>query len=176
MMVNIDDDPVPTLSDQPAGRSAVARPSMGAHLWPSQFIAQVAENGAAALNSSGHLFQVQARGHLVKFWSGPEMAIHYEVALHKRDGRLEIGFHMEADPEVNEALYRDLDKCLLEIQATLGSSVWLEPWDKGWVRLYETQPLWPLDSVRVDETVERLVALITTMQPIFEALAPDLQP
>ena len=175
-MVYLDDEPDSTSAEQPGGRSAaVARHAMGARLLPAQFISQVATQAASALRSSGFDFQIQTRGRLVKLWSGSDMAIHYEVAAHERDARLEIGFHMEAEPEVNEALYRDLDKCLLEIQASLGSSVWLEPWDKGWVRLYETQPLWPLDSVRVDETVERLVELISTVQPIFEALAPDLQ-
>jgi hypothetical protein len=41
---------------------------------------------------------------------------------------------MEADEAHNAALYRELDKCLLDIQLELGDSVWLEPWDKGWVR------------------------------------------
>ena len=146
----------------------------GARLRPSQFIGQVASQAGAALRASGLPFQVRTRGRLAQFWSGKDASIHFEVWVHEREARLEIGFHMEADEARNAALYRELDKCLLDIQVQLGGGVWLEPWDKGWVRLYETQPLWPLDTVRVDDTADRVVAFVQVIQPVYEAIIEHL--
>jgi hypothetical protein len=119
-------------------------------------------------------FQVQARSRLVKLWSGGDGSIHYEVWVHERESRLEIGFHMEADEAYNAALYREFDKCLLDIQVQLGDGVWLEPWDKGWVRLYETHPLWPLDLARVYETAERVVAFVRAVEPVYQSIVARL--
>ncbi|HEY0070049.1 MAG TPA: hypothetical protein VGE04_08795 [Chloroflexia bacterium] len=154
--------------------SADANVLPGARLRPSQFIAQVGSQAATALRASGLPFQFRARSRLVQFWGGRDASIHYEVWVHEREARLEIGFHMEADEARNAALYRELDKCLLDIQHQLGSGVWLEPWDKGWVRLYETQPLWPLDTVRADETADRVVAFVKVIQPVYEAILERL--
>lgn len=163
-------------SDEDSRYSGVAPADVlpGSRLRPSQFIAQVASRAAVALSSLGEDFQVQWRSRLVKFWSGNDPSIHYEVWVHEREARLEIGFHMEADEAHNAELYRELDKCLLDIQLELGNSVWLEPWDKGWVRLYETQPLWPLDTIRVEDTVARVVEFIHAVQPVYESILEEL--
>lgn len=145
----------------------------GRSLRPSQFIARVSQSAEAALRHSGLRFNVQARSRLVKFWRGAP-AIHYEVWVHERESRLEIGFHLEAEEAFNAALYRELDRCLLDVQFQLGGGVWLERWDHGWARLYETQPLWPLDEARVQETVERLVQFIGAVEPIYEAILARL--
>ncbi|MDQ5823346.1 MAG: hypothetical protein M3441_03930 [Chloroflexota bacterium] len=142
----------------------------GPRLRPSQFIAQVAKQAEVDLRAAGLRFQVQARGRLVKFWSGDDASIHYEIWVHEREARLEIGFHMEADEARNAALYREFDKCLLDLQVQLGAGVWLEPWDKGWVRLYETQPLWPLDTGRVYDTAERIVAFTRAVEPVYQSI------
>jgi hypothetical protein len=134
----------------------------------------VATGVQAALLAEGLPFQVQARSRLVKFWSGEDAAVHYEVWLHEREGRLEIGFHMEADEAFNTALYREFDRCLLDIQVQLGDGVWLEHWDKGWVRLYETQPLWPLDTARVYETMGRVVEFARVVEPVYQAIVSRL--
>jgi hypothetical protein len=144
-------------------------------LRPNQFISQVASLAGSELEAAGLHLQVHARSRLVKFWSGEDAAVHYEVAVHERDSRLEIGFHMEADEAVNAALYREFDKCVLEIQAQLGDGVWLEPWDRGWARLYETQPLWPLDISRVYETAERVVAFASVVEPVYQAILARLE-
>ena len=149
--------------------------SAGPRLRPSQFISQVATQARSGLQEAGFQFEVQARSRLVKFWSGEDAAVHYEVWVHEREGRLEIGFHMEADEDRNAALYREFDKCLLDIQVQLGGGVWLEPWDKGWVRLYETQPLWPLDTGRVYETAERVVAFATAVEPVYQSILNKLE-
>lgn len=147
----------------------------GPSLRPSQFISQVAKHTEAELRAAGLRFQVQARGRLVKFWGGDDASMHYEVWVHEREARLEIGFHMEADEALNAALYREFDKCLLDLQVQLGAGVWLEPWDKGWVRLYETQPLWPLDTGRVYDTAERVVAFAKAIEPVYHSILVKLE-
>lgn len=116
------------------------------------------------------------RSRLAKFWLGSDPSIHYELALHERTSQLEIGLHLESAPDTNRALYRHLDRCMLEIQAQLGQSFWLEDWDRGWVRLYETQPLWPLDQSRADEVASRICQVISTLQPIYEAAPVPIPP
>lgn len=147
----------------------------GPRLRPSQFIAQVATRAEADLRAAGLNLNVQARSRLAKFWSGTDASIHYEVWVHEREARLEIGFHMEADEALNAALYREFDKCLLDLQVQLGEGVWLEPWDKGWVRLYESQPLWPLDTGRVYDTAERIVAFTSAVEPVYQSILLKLQ-
>lgn len=147
----------------------------GPRLRPSQFITQVATQAEAGLRAAGLHFQVQARSRLVKFWSGADATVHYEVWVHEREARLEVGFHMEADEDTNAALYRAFDKCLLDIQVQLGGGVWLEPWDRGWVRLYETQPLSPLDTGRVYETAERVVDFAKAIEPIYQSILAGLE-
>ena len=43
----------------------------------------------------------------------------------------------------------------------------LEPWDKGWYRLYETFRAPVLSSDVLDATAGRLAAYITTLDPIL---------
>ena len=85
-----------------------------------------------------------------------------------------MGLHMESEANVNRTIYRELDRCLLEIQAQLGTSMWLEEWDRGWARLYETQPLSPLDAARVEEVAARLCEIIQVLQPVYESILDEL--
>jgi len=59
---------------------------------------------------------------------------------------------------------------LLEIQEALGDSIWLEDWDRGWTRIYETQPLYPLDDARIMAVALRLVEIMDYLQPLLEAI------
>jgi hypothetical protein len=42
----------------------------------------------------------------------------------------------------------------------------LEPWDRGWSRLYETLQAPYLDQLVLNSAVERLVLYITALQPL----------
>jgi hypothetical protein len=128
----------------------------------------------ARLAESGGKPQTNSRGRLAKFWYGRHGSIHYEIWMHERTMQLEMGLHCESTPEYNLALYGSFDRCLLEIQATLGSSFWLEEWDHGWVRLYETRPYFPLDAGRVDEIAARMCEIIQTLQPVLEGIMASL--
>lgn len=143
-------------------------------LKPAAFLAALAQSLASGWSEgesegdSASEFHSYARSRIAQFWFGPDNPIHYEVALHERTGRLELGLHFEADPALNRALYAFFDKCLLEIQAELGPHFWLEDWDRGWARLYETYPLWPLSTERVETISLRLRKIISVLQPILQ--------
>ncbi len=55
---------------------------------------------------------------------------------------------------------------MVEVKARLPRAE-LEPWDRGWTRLYETLPAPQLDEVVLANAVERLDAYITTLQPML---------
>jgi hypothetical protein len=151
-----------------AGRAMFAR------LRPREFIQRTGVAAQQALRAQRLDFNLQVRGRLLKLWAGSDMSVHYEVAVHEREMQLEVGLHMEADAARNAALYREFDRCLLDLQAELGERLWLERWDRGWARLYETEPLWPLDELRVEAVATRLVELIAVIQPVCEAIVEQL--
>jgi hypothetical protein len=143
-------------------------------LQPAAFLSQVSREVISRLAERGARPETNARGRLAKFWYGPHSSIHYEVWLHDRTLQLEIGLHAESTPEYNLALYNAFDRCMLEVQAALGASFWLEEWDHGWIRLYETHPFFPLDAARVDEIAARTCEIIHTLQPVLEDIMSAL--
>ena len=52
-----------------------------------------------------------------------------------------MGLHLEAEPATNDRIANGLARQLLMIKARLGQQLDLEPWDRGWVRLYETHAI-----------------------------------
>jgi hypothetical protein len=156
--------------DTTAGARAT-RPRMpGSSLMPTPFVRAVAQEVVRQVAKPGPQLNTEVRSRLAKFWYGDDAAIHYELSLHENTSQLEVGLHAEASAERNRAIYNALDRCLVEIQKELGTSVWLEEWDRGWIRLYETQPLWPLDVPRASEVAARLHEIIAVVQPMYEAL------
>jgi hypothetical protein len=139
-------------------------------LRPPAFLAAVAREVAAYFVQRGNPVRSRVRSHLAQFWWGSDNSVHYEIALHERSGRIELGLHFESDPTRNRALYAGFDRYLLEIQNALGDGIWLEDWDKGWVRLYETQPLAPIDEARVYALAGRFCEIMECLQPIYETL------
>jgi hypothetical protein len=152
----------------------IASHQVNSSLRPSAFIQAVVHAVQKEIGSHSNDFHCHARSRLAKFWFGRDDSIHYEIWLHERTSQLEIGLHLESSPAVNRAIFKRLDNCLLEIQSELGQSFWLEEWDRGWARLYETQPLWPLDESRVDEVASRLRQVIGVIQPIYEAISTQV--
>jgi hypothetical protein len=134
------------------------------------FVAAVAHEVRAYYASSGREPKTEVRSRLAKFWWGRDQAIHYELALHERYMQLELGLHFEASPETNRRLFDAFGPHLLEIQDQLGDSVWLEEWDRGWTRIYETHALMPLDDERTFSVAARLCELMDCLQPLLEAI------
>jgi hypothetical protein len=170
------DEPQPWNPDQ----EREAEPALPAprvelgNLKPAAFLLRVAAFVDLDTRANHSDFHHQARSRLVQFWFGPDRTVHYELWVHERNAQLELGLHFEASADRNKAYHAELDKCLLEIQAALGPTLWLEEWDHGWVRLYETVPLWPLDEARVEQVSQRLSEIISFLQPLLRSIGVKL--
>ena len=138
------------------------------NLRPNKFIRLTAARVQELASSLYTDLRSNVRGHLFQYWRGPTSANHYEVWLHERLNKIELGIHFEGSLTANRAHYEYLDSHLLEIQASLGPQIWLEDWDHGWVRLYETIPMLPLDEAKVEEVAARLCRIISVVQPLLE--------
>jgi hypothetical protein len=109
-----------------------------------------------------------ARGHgrLLKLHFG-HSEFHFEAWHHTGAGKLEVGLHFEGSPELNRHAFDFFRPRMVEIKARLPHAE-LEPWDRGWSRLYETMLAPQLDEPVMDRAIERLVAYVTTLQPLVE--------
>lgn len=96
-----------------------------------------------------------------------EPALHYEAWHHAGQGRLEVGLHFEASRPENDAALEFFRQRMVEVKASLPRAE-LEPWDRGWSRLYETLPAARLDDGVVRETVARMTAYVVTLQPLLD--------
>jgi hypothetical protein len=103
-------------------------------------------------------------------WWYDDPRLHFEAWWHARTGRLELGLHLESSPEVNDRIAAGLSRRMLEVKARLGPRIDLEPWEKGWVRLYETDPVEVFDTSRVAATAERIAQLIEVLWPMCTEL------
>jgi hypothetical protein len=56
---------------------------------------------------------------------------------------------------------------MVEIKASLPRAE-LEPWDRGWTRMYETLAAPQLDEAVLDDAGERLCDYITTLEPLMQ--------
>ena len=56
---------------------------------------------------------------------------------------------------------------MVEVKARLPRAE-LEPWDRGWSRLYETVPAARLDDQVLGQAVECMTEYVVTLQPMLE--------
>jgi hypothetical protein len=115
----------------------------------------------------------KGRGHnrLLKLHYGrPEF--HYEAWHHTGAGKLELGLHFEGPAELNRQAFDFFRPRMVEIKASLTRAE-LEPWDRGWSRLYETLSAPQLDELVLQSAIERLAAYIITLQPLVTAFWED---
>ena len=99
-------------------------------------------------------------------------SVHYEMWIQKRRGIVELGLHFEGDPESN---FRQLELLMGywdEIRSSLGESVELQQWDKGWCRAHEVVPLQPLSNDFLVEVSLKLSNLIRNLEPLLRAPLP----
>ena len=122
----------------------------------------------------GHLppdlcdFRWQARPCLVQIHYG-HPHLHYEVWRLSRREALELGLHFEhRDREVNARLLHHFDAYAVAIKAELGEDVEVEPWDKGWAKVYQTLPLEPFERPYLERVAGRLAQMIAYLQPILD--------
>lgn len=107
----------------------------------------------------------RGRGRLMKVYF-EEPAFHYEAWHHAGAGRLEIGLHFESSAVENQAAFDYFRSRMVEVKSGLPRAE-LEPWDRGWSRLYETLPATRLDDAVLDRSVECLVEYIVNLQPML---------
>lgn len=108
---------------------------------------------------------LRGRGRLMKVHYG-DPSFHYEAWHHTGAGRLEIGLHFESSGERNQSAFGFFRARMVEVKEELPRAE-LEPWDRGWVRLYETMPAARLDRDVLESTGALLSAYITTLQPML---------
>ena len=104
-------------------------------------------------------------GRLMKFDYGRPEA-HFEAWHHAAIGRFEVGLHFEGSGAFNQAAFEYFRRRILEVKAALPSAE-LEPWDRGWSRLYETLPAPYLDHELVAVAGARVAAFVETLQPML---------
>ena len=138
----------------------------------NEFMAALPE---AVQHFLGHGWHVQ-RGRLwpwgVQFYFD-DPRYHYEISrVPPRLGdRLELGLHFESkNPADNRWLLAGFDARLVEIKASLGDSVVAEPWDRGWTKVYETEPLEAYDDGYLRKIAERMAVIVRLLHPVYQAL------
>ena len=108
----------------------------------------------------------RGRGRLMKLHFG-EPAFHYAAWHHTGAGRIEVGLHFEATHAENDAAFDFFRSRMVEVKASLPRAE-LEPWDRGWSRLYETLQAPRLDDGVVREAVDCMAAYVVTLQPLLD--------
>ena len=135
---------------------------------PSDFFTALRKDLKQRLPTALRNFRTtRGRGRLMKVHFG-EPAFHYEAWHHAGVGRLEVGLHFEASAGENQAAFDFFRSRMVEVKASLPRAE-LEPWDRGWKRLYETLAAAQLDEIVMAGAVERMDAYISTLQPMVSA-------
>ncbi len=105
---------------------------------------------------------------LVKiFYRNPKL--HYEVGVRGPERLIEIGLHLEADKNTNDALLAYFNLHSVEIHAELGERIEIEQWTNSWARVHEVVPYDQLDAALVDVLAKKLARMITVLQPLLDA-------
>lgn len=135
-------------------------------LAPAEFFSGLRKGVKSKLPQDLKSFETgRGRGRLIKLHYGhPEF--HFEAWHHTGAGRLEIGLHFEGSPDANQRAFDYFRERVVEVKARLPRAE-LEPWDRGWSRLYETVPAPLLDELVLASAIERMDAYITTLQPML---------
>lgn len=125
---------------------------------------------AAALPDGPVLKPHQPFGGILQFQTG-DRRLHYEVARFKRMRQFELGLHFESrDKQLNRFLLDGFQRHLIEIRHQLGDTVVVEPWDRGWSKLYTLVPQQPLTVKYQQQIATRLAELIVCCHPILSEL------
>jgi hypothetical protein len=121
---------------------------------------------ARALPAELRGFEHRRVSGVMKFHYGrPET--HYEAWYHSGQGRVEVGLHFEGSPELNAAGLDFFRARMVEVKGSLPRAE-LEPWDRGWTRLYETFPAVGLDNDALAATAGRIAAYMIALQPLLD--------
>jgi hypothetical protein len=130
------------------------------------FLRQVADELPMHLPPGLRDLQSEQWGRFYKVWYG-DKRLHFETQF-LSEGRLEIGFHMEADPETNERVAAHLERKAARIRKALGDEVKAGSHGPKWRSLAETWSGGDLRSVEAaTEAAARLAQFIRTIRPLL---------
>lgn len=118
-----------------------------------------------------HSFHLGETRWFFQVYFGRDRHIHYEVSRTTAIcGRmLEIGLHFEnRDKTRNQFLLDAFRRYILELREGLGEGLVAEEWDRGWTKVYEAYPNEALTLDTQAFAAQRLGAVISTMQPLYE--------
>ncbi|HEX2680105.1 MAG TPA: hypothetical protein VHQ03_02300 [Candidatus Dormibacteraeota bacterium] len=136
-------------------------------LAPSDFFTGLRKGLKVRLPAAHRGFHtIRGRGRLMKVHFG-EPAFHYEAWHHMGAGKLEVGLHFEASAAENQAAFDFFRARMVEVKAGLPRAE-LEPWDRGWSRLYETIPAPRLDLGVLEQTVGLVSEYVVALQPMLD--------
>ena len=133
---------------------------------PADFFSELRKALKRRLPGSLRDFSTRRQGRLMKLNFG-EPAFHYEAWHHMGIGRLEVGLHFEGSAKENQAALDFFRARIVEVKAGLPRAE-LEPWDRGWTRLYETVPAVRLDDQVLDQTAQCMTDYVVTLQPMLD--------
>jgi hypothetical protein len=117
-------------------------------------------------------FHATAWTDMAQLWSGNKQ-LHYEAWIRDRLAVIEVGLHFEADALTNARLLAAFRAHERAIRRALGAQVRIEPWDKGWARVWEPFVLAALDNSFTQRIGARIAAYVTTLEPILRAELPS---
>jgi hypothetical protein len=141
-------------------------------LAPGEFFTGLRKGVKATLPKELRGFETgHGRGRLTKLHFG-HSEFHYEAWHHTGAGRLELGLHFEGPAELNQEALDFFRPRMVEVKASLPRAE-LEPWDRGWSRLYETLPAPQLDDLVMRSAIERLASYMVTLQPLVNIFWTD---
>jgi hypothetical protein len=147
---------------------------MEASLWKGasavtirEFLAVVRGVSELLLPTACAPFHWRFRFNLLQLHHG-DPAIHYEVWVQRKAGRVEVGLHFEGEREVNDRWAARLAERFAEIRVRLGSSAELEEWTRSWTRAHEVIPFDRLDEALAESVGRRLADWVVVMEPILD--------
>ena len=131
------------------------------------FLRQVADELPSHLPPRLRAFEAEQWGRFYKVWY-TQKKIHFEVQF-LRNGRLEIGLHLESDPETNERLASALEKKRAAITRALGDDAKFGEHGPGWRSIAER---WSGGDLRGEEAATeaaaRLGEYVTALAPMVD--------
>ncbi|MGH2726326.1 MAG: hypothetical protein ACRDKS_05055 [Actinomycetota bacterium] len=131
------------------------------------FLKQVADELPSHLPPRLRDFSAEQWGRYYKVWFGEEKKIHFEVQF-IAGGRLEIGLHLESDPDTNERIAGALERKGAAIRRALGERAGFGSHGNGWRFLAER---WSGGDLRNEEAATeaaaRLAEYVVTVSPLL---------
>lgn len=137
------------------------------------FLRQVADELPSHVPPRLRGFSSEQWGRFYKVWYGDQKKVHFEVQF-LRNGRLEIGLHLEAEPDTNEGVAKALERRRTAILHSLGDTPRFGSHGSGWRSVSET---WTGGDLRGEEAAveaaARLAEYVVALAPLVDAALRD---